>query len=83
MKSLKITIIALIAIVLLTGVSALTSDTSLTNKEVKKVQVNVTAMKDKKGVTPPTNGQNFLNRYIKPFLNLKGFFYLLFFLFLE
>ncbi|MFC7445141.1 MULTISPECIES: hypothetical protein [Mesoflavibacter] len=56
MKSLKITIIALIAIVLLTGVSALTSDTSLTNKEVKKVQVNVTAMKDKKGVTPPTNG---------------------------
>ncbi|WP_370213603.1 hypothetical protein [Mesoflavibacter profundi] len=56
MKSLKITIIALIAIVLLTGVSALNSDTTPTNKEVKKVQVDVTAMKDKKGVTPPTNG---------------------------
>ena len=56
MKSLKITIITLIAMVLLTGVSALTSDTTPVNKEVKKVQVNVTAMKDKKGVTPPTNG---------------------------
>ncbi len=56
MKSLKMTVIVLVAIVLLTGVRTLTSDTTPTNKEVKKVQVDVTAMKDKKGVTPPTNG---------------------------
>ena len=56
MKSLKMTVIVLVAIVLLTEVSALTSDTTPTNKEVKKVQLDVTAMKDKKGVTPPTNG---------------------------
>ncbi|WP_336068343.1 hypothetical protein [Mesoflavibacter sp. CH_XMU1404-2] len=58
MKSLKITFLAIFSIVLLTGLisTATKSSESESNKEVKKVQVDLISMTDKKGMSVPTQG---------------------------
>ena len=58
MKSLKITFLAIFSVVLLTGL--LSADRTFSkqenNKEVKKVQVDLISMTDKKGMNVPTQG---------------------------
>jgi len=58
MKSLKIILIAITSIVILTGVSSIDvrSTKKENNKKVKKVQVDLISMTDKKGVNIPTQG---------------------------
>ena len=58
MKSLKIVLIAITSIVLLTGVASINTEptSESSNKEVKKVQLDLTALIDKKSVKAPTQG---------------------------
>ena len=58
MKSLKVTIIAIASIAILTGVASIEtiSTKQENNKEVKKVQVDLISMTDKKGMSVPTQG---------------------------
>ncbi|WP_452221902.1 hypothetical protein [Lacinutrix salivirga] len=57
MKTLKIAVLAIASVVVLTGFtqSNETSNSS-NNHEVKKVHIDLTAMKDKKAVKLPTQG---------------------------
>ncbi|WP_397364594.1 hypothetical protein [Olleya sp. R77988] len=58
MKSLKITLVAIFSVVLLTGVSVLNTEPTQeeTKNETPKTIVDISVMKDKKKVQPPTNG---------------------------
>ncbi|WP_370226462.1 hypothetical protein [Mesoflavibacter sp.] len=57
MKSLKITFLAIFSTILLTGlISANTSSSKNSNKEVKEIQVDLISMTDKKVSKVPTQG---------------------------